>query len=388
MQGISTDFPVDSVPCTALLLSRKLWYTTIGHKLGIWTAPKPRDSTIANGFILLILHPFAIVESRELSRGSKSKFVPDCGINALIVGAGPTGLTLGCELIKRGLSVRLIEQLPKQTDQSRALALHSRTLEVFEKMGILKEFLNQGIIVRQGNIYFSRKRVGIIDFSYLIAPYPFILVVPQSQTEKILTEHFVKLGGKVERNVTLKEISGAKAHLLHAGQKEEILSPTWIFGCDGAHSAVRHSLNLPFKGAKFSETFALADVEVSTSLPHDQAHMFLAPDSDAALFPLPENHCYRLIILVQNKDVDLPSGLDLPFFQSHIDRLSPVPVEIKKVNWMSLFSIHRRITPKMRVGNTFLLGDACHIHSPFGGQGLNTSVQDAFNLAWKIALVE
>ncbi|MBS0604412.1 MAG: FAD-dependent monooxygenase [Verrucomicrobia bacterium] len=308
-------------------------------------------------------------------------------VDALIVGAGPTGLTLGCELIKRGLSVRLIEQLAKPTDQSRALALHARTLEVFEKMGILREFLIRGLTVRKANLYFNKKRIGGIDFSHLIAPYPFILVLPQSETEQILAMHFEKLGGKIQRGVTLKEVSPTQARLLHADGREEILSPTWTFGCDGAHSTVRRSLNLPFDGTKFPESFALADVEADTSLSHEQAHMFFTAHADAALFPLPKKNWFRLILLTPEKEIDHPPQLTLSHFQTHIDALSGGSVELLQTSWMTAFSVHRRITPKMRIGNIFLLGDAAHIHSPFGGQGLNTSVQDAFNLAWKIDLV-
>jgi 2-polyprenyl-6-methoxyphenol hydroxylase-like FAD-dependent oxidoreductase len=304
-------------------------------------------------------------------------------LDALIVGAGPTGLTLACELIKRGLSVRLVEQLATPIDQSRALAIHSRTLEVFEKMGILDRFLREGKQVTQGNIYYNRKRVGGFNFSHLIAPHPYVLCIPQPKTEEILTHYFEELGGTIERSVTLKSVSQTQAVLAHANQTEELVSARWIFGCDGAHSSVRRCLNLPFKGAKFSEGFGLADVEMQSPLDSDQVHAFFLPNTGGALLPLPEKNWVRIIVLNLNQN----QPLTLPFLQTLFNALSPTPIKLKQISWMSVFFVQRRIVPRMRSENIFLLGDAAHIHSPFGAQGLNTSVQDAFNLAWKIALV-
>jgi 2-polyprenyl-6-methoxyphenol hydroxylase-like FAD-dependent oxidoreductase len=308
-------------------------------------------------------------------------------VDALIIGAGPTGLTLGCELIKRGLKVRLVEQLSQPTDQSRALGLQSRTLEVFERMDILDQFLEQGRIIHQGNFNHNHKLFGTIDFAaYLNAPYPFILVISQSKTEEILTAHFEKHGGKIERGITLQKMEDGQAILLHLNGKIEKPSARWIFGCDGAHSAVRHSSNLPFTGAAFPETVALADVEMQIDLPQDQAHFYFYENSLCGLFPLPEKNEFRIIAFAPQLTVD-SATLDISFFHHHVSTCSGLPLKIERANWMSLFTIHRRITSKMRIGNTFLLGDAAHIHSPIGGQGLNTSVQDAFNLAWKIGLV-
>ncbi|MGC1879328.1 MAG: FAD-dependent monooxygenase [Rhabdochlamydiaceae bacterium] len=305
-------------------------------------------------------------------------------MDGLIIGGGPTGLTLGCELIKRGLKVRLIEKLPQATDQSRALALQSRTLEIFERMGILDRFLKEGRIIHRGNFNHNHKLFASIDFAALQAPYPFILVVPQSETEKILADHFENLGGEIERGVSLQELLGEEAVLNHATGRIEKTSARWIFGCDGAHSEVRHSLNLPFKGAAFPETFALADVEMQIDLPQDQAHFYSYRSHVCGLIPLTAKNEFRIIVIGAKKQ---QVSTDLPFFHHFVKICSGLPLEIKRTSWTSIFTIHRRITSKMRVGNIFLLGDAAHIHSPAGGQGLNTSVQDAFNLGWKIALI-
>ncbi|MBI2810081.1 MAG: FAD-dependent monooxygenase [Candidatus Melainabacteria bacterium] len=302
-------------------------------------------------------------------------------IDALIVGAGPTGLTLACELLKRGLTVRLIELLKTPTNQSRALGIQPRTLEVFEKMGLIDRFLKMGRKIQGGNFYRNHKKFGRLDFAaYLDAPYPFLLSLPQADTEKILSTHFESLGGKIERGVALKSLEGSTAEL-DTGEK---IAAKWIFGCDGAHSAVRRSLDLPFKGATFPETFALADVELSNPLPADEVQFFLHRSGVCGIIPLPQKNVFRIIAI---NPKDKLSEASTAFFQGFLNRTSGHTLTITKTIWMSLFTIHRRIAPKMRVGNTFLVGDAAHIHSPAGGQGLNTSVQDAYNLAWKIALV-
>ncbi len=307
--------------------------------------------------------------------------------DALVVGAGPTGLTLGCELLRRGLKVRLIEKLAEPTDQSRALALQSRTLEVLERMGILDRFLKQGKIIRRGNFHHNGKLFGILDFSQVKAPYPFILSIAQSETEQILARHFEDVGGKVERGISLQSLQGSEATLQYSDGHMETTAATWIFGCDGAHSEVRHSLRLPFTGAAFPETFALADVEMFIDLPADEGHFFSYKSGLCGLVPLSQKNHFRIIALLPKQMAKKETVPDLPFFRQFVPLCSGVPVEIKTASWISLFTVHRRIVSKMRVGNVFLLGDAAHIHSPAGGQGLNTSVQDAFNLGWKVALV-
>ena len=306
-------------------------------------------------------------------------------LDALIIGAGPTGLTLGCELIKQGLKVRLVEKLPRATDQSRALGLQSRTLEIFDKMGLIDSFLKQGRIIRQGNIYSNRTLIGSIAFTpYLDAPYPFVLIVPQAVTEQILADFFESMGGVVERGVSLQALDKTRATLQHDEGSTETIDAKWIFGCDGAHSTTRHLLNVTFKGVAFPETFALADVTMDTSLATDQIHFFSQDNNLCGIIPLPEEKKFRIIAL---KADQIAAKEDASFFESFVQQSSGHHVKITQADWISLFTIHRRIASHMRFGNCFLIGDAAHIHSPAGGQGLNTSVQDAFNLSWKIALV-
>ncbi len=306
-------------------------------------------------------------------------------IDALIIGAGPTGLTLACELFKRGLKVRIVDKLSNPTQESRALGIQSRTLELFEKMGLVQTFLKKGQILQHAHIYYEKQEFASIHFKHLPVPFPLILVLSQAETEGILTSHLSECGGSIERGVELISLSGSKAVLQNASGNLETVAARWIFGCDGAHSAVRHFAGIPFEGEPFPETFALADVELETELPHEEANAFIENERLCVFFPLPRKRWFRMI--VQTKTIDAKSTPNLSDFQKIASEASPLPVKLLQSEWISTFTIHRRCASQMRKGNTFLLGDAAHIHSPVGGQGLNTSVQDAFNLAWKVALV-
>ncbi|MGE0669804.1 MAG: FAD-dependent monooxygenase [Parachlamydiales bacterium] len=309
--------------------------------------------------------------------------------DVIIIGAGPAGLMLGCELLKRGIQIRLFEQLPERTQQSRALALQARTLEIFEKMGIIDEFMQLGKKVHHANIYKNGRRIASVNISQIDAPYPFILTLAQADTEMILARHFEKLGGNIERCKTLTAINGSQAVFQIPNKTEETVSARWIIGCDGAHSTVRHILNMPFQGAAFPETFALADVEVDSPFSDDETHLFFSSNKLAGLLPLPERNHFRALGLISTDKSGQVPELTLENVQQMVEEASNSRlIRLKNPTWISTFSVHRRLVPQMRRGNIFLVGDAAHIHSPAGGQGMNTSVQDAFNLAWKLALVQ
>ncbi|MBS0620177.1 MAG: FAD-dependent monooxygenase [Verrucomicrobia bacterium] len=304
---------------------------------------------------------------------------PTPKIEALVVGAGPTGLVLASELLKRGMETRLIDALAAPMPHSRALGIQPRTLEIFQQMGVLQEMLKYGLPVHATHFYKEGKRAATFHFNTLPTPHPYLLVLPQEDTERILTNHYIKLGGKLERGISFK----SPTELLYDNGLIERVSPTWILGCDGAHSAVRHHLNLPFEGASFSEIFALADVAIQTALPPDEAHLFFHKERVCGMIPLPQKGWYRLVSLIGQKE---PAGVDIALFQHILDTCSGRHMPITQASWLSLFKVQRRMTRTFRSGNTFLLGDAAHIHSPAGGQGLNTSVQDAFNLGWKLPI--
>ena len=313
-------------------------------------------------------------------------------VDVLVVGAGPTGLVMAAELARRGVACRIIDKLPTATQTSKALAVQSRTLELFDIMGVVDEALECGVRVGAVNLYANEKRLVHLPFDELNGPYPFMLDLAQSETERILGAHLASLGVQIERqvellNLTQDEREGVTAIVRHADGREEDIHAAWLVGCDGAHSAVRHLLNMPFSGSAYPEDFALADVRVTWSLPDDEAHLSLNENGILAAFPL-ANGRYRLIIETSEHASDgKPPEPTLEDIQRYLTERSPVAATVSDPHWISGFRINARKVEHYRQGHVFLAGDAAHIHSPAGGQGMNTGIQDAFNLAWKLALV-
>lgn len=319
-----------------------------------------------------------------MSQANESASLP-----VLVVGAGPTGLTLASELLRHGVKCRVIDKLAVPSDKSKALAVHARTLEILENMKAVDKMLAAGIQAHGFSLYNGETRIMHVSAGELDSPYPFILMIPQDSTEKVLFEHFQSFGGNVERGVELiamaQDNSGVTATLRHADGKEEVVRCSWLVGCDGAHSNVRKFLNLPFEGSAYEEQFALADVIVDSSLPDDEVSTFFHEDGALVFFPM-GNKRFRVIANVDESKVvgDEPT---LEFMQSIAESRGPKGMKFTKAIWLAWFRIHARSVPQYRVGRAFLGGDAAHIHSPVGGQGMNTGMQDVYNLAWKLALV-
>ena len=302
----------------------------------------------------------------------------------LVVGAGPVGLMLACELVRRGVKTRVVDACRVPADKSRALGVQARTLEALDAMGIADRFVAAGRKLHGVNFYADGGRLAHVSTDDIDSPYSYILSLPQSETERLLGEHLVSLGGRVEREVTLtaleQDAGGVTATLAHADGTSERARAAWLVGCDGSHSAVRKALGLPFEGVPYEESFALADVRIAWELPDDEAHAFISPEGAMAAFPLPKG----LWRLVGEADLAAPTVEDV----AGILRARGAPkATVTDAGWVAPFRIHRRIVPRYREGRVFVAGDAAHIHSPVGGQGMNTGMQDAYNLAWKLALV-
>ncbi len=310
---------------------------------------------------------------------------------ALVIGAGPTGLFMAAELLRRGVACRVIDKAPAPSSTSKALALHSRTLEMFDQVGIVEEILEPGLKAGAVNIHANGQRIIQMSMKELHSPYPFILCLPQNQTERILNHHLERLGGQVERQRELigltQDDAGVTATLRRADGHEETLAARWLIGCDGAHSAVRHALNIPFNGAPYPEAFALADVKLDWPLPNNQIDLFLSEHGLLGAFPM-QGGRYRLIIETKadagNEKLPDPT---LEEIQGYLTKLGPAGSVASDPAWLASFRSHLRHAEHTRQGRVFLAGDAAHIHSPAGGQGMNTGLQDAYNLAWKLALV-
>jgi 2-polyprenyl-6-methoxyphenol hydroxylase-like FAD-dependent oxidoreductase len=313
--------------------------------------------------------------------------------DVLIAGAGPTGLTLACELVRRGVRCRIIDKAAGPSVHSKALGVHARTLELLEKLEVTADMVRQGQPVRTANIYAGGRRLAHVEINNLPTPYPFILILPQSQTEQLLNQRLTALGGGVEWNTELTDLAPAadqvRATVKTATGATQSLTSAWLVGCDGAHSTVRHKLQLSFQGAGYEESFYLADLAIEGDLAHDAMHGFLSRDGLLIIFPLPAGR-FRLVV-AESPRIPPKTEPTLADFQQWMDQRARRPggqrLQLRQPEWLAHFRIHRRQVPSLRQGRIFLAGDAAHIHSPAGGQGMNTSIQDAINLAWKLALV-
>jgi len=308
----------------------------------------------------------------------------------LVVGAGPVGLTMANELARHGVRCRIIDQAKARSETSKALGIFPRTLEVFSAMEIADRFLAAGQQLEGISIH-QRESVQTINFSAVASPFPFILSLPQSETERLLSEHLAAQGIEVERELSLNSLEQSaqcvRAHLHHADGREEVFETPWLFGCDGAHSGTRHALGLNFSGARYDESFILADLQLDPAPERGHLHLYFGAEGILGLIPFSDNW-WRVVANIppDSRSQELPE-VTLSDLQTLVDTRGPAGMRLSDPIWISRFHISHRIVDEFRKLRVFLLGDAAHIHSPAGGQGMNTGIQDAFNLAWKVALV-
>lgn len=339
-------------------------------------------------------------------------------LDALIVGAGPTGLTLAGALLRRGLRVRLVDSALASTSFSKAIGIQTRTMESFELLGLADAFVAAGLPLDRASFASAGREIGQVSFASLDSRYPYILTLPQSDTEEILGAWVTRLGGQIERGVTLETFTQRTdsqpnqapivATLRHADGASEQVEAVWLIGCDGAHSRVRHLVGATFRGAAYPGTYALADVRLDWERPSDRARIFFHPEGLLAAFPLPGDR-YRLIMdtahgangangsngssaataAVAASDASQPPAPTLDEVAAIVRRRTEEgEARLSDPRWLASFRISARSVDHTRFGHVFLVGDAAHIHSPAGGQGMNTGIQDALNLGWKLALVQ
>ena len=310
----------------------------------------------------------------------------------LIVGAGPVGLTLGAELSRYGVPVRIIDRAAERTDKSKALVLWSRSLELMDRMGCTGDFLAAGMKAHAANVIAGGRTIGHIRLDAADTPYPFALMIPQSETERLMEAHLARFDVAVEREVELLRFTDAAdavtAVLRDRNGREETMNAGWLIGCDGAHSAVRHGLGMEFEGDTLPSEWVLADVHLAgVPLPPDELGIFWHAEGVLALFPITPGR-YRVIADIgETTDGSARHDPTLEEIQALLDRRGPGGMQASDPAWLAGFRINERKVAEYRAGHVFLAGDAAHIHSPAGGQGMNTGMQDAINLAWKLALV-
>ncbi|MFJ4775954.1 FAD-dependent monooxygenase [Streptomyces sp. NPDC088762] len=332
--------------------------------------------------------------------------------DVLVVGAGPVGLTAAAELRRRGVSCRIVDRLPARLPFAKAVGIQPRTLELWDRMGLVRAALDAAVPMRGQLTYVN----GAEQPRHELAlppeiPYGFA-ALPQYETERILDEFLTRLGTEVERGTELmsfaQDADGVTSRVRTPSGAEEEVRTRFLVGCDGAHSLVRKGLGLAFEGGAFPDEFMLADVRVDWDLPHEYAVRSMHRDDSGAVddvlvcIPLPGPGRYRMSMMVppelstarraESAAGGITHGLqtgrapELPDVQTVLDRLSPRPTTASGIRWASVFRISHRIVDRYGDGRVFVAGDAAHIHPPTGAQGMNTGIQDAWNLAWKLAL--
>jgi 2-polyprenyl-6-methoxyphenol hydroxylase-like FAD-dependent oxidoreductase len=312
-------------------------------------------------------------------------------IGVLIVGAGPSGLMMAAQLLRYGVQPVIIDSKQGPTDESRALGVQARSLEIYRQMGIVEPAIRDG--KKASGLSFNRDGEPVATFAITNigegqTPFPYVLLYQQSKNERLLLDYLTRACCPVYWETTLESLKQTATSVdiqLIAGNGKSNHTADWVIGADGAHSVVRKQLSIPFSGETYSHTFYLADVEFGNQdLDDDMISLFMEKNGIAAFFPMPEPRRFRVI-------GNLPDALDdkkdllLEDILPGLNNICKKDFEVNKNYWFTIYRLHHRMAEKFREQRCFLIGDAAHIHSPVGAQGMNTGLQDAYNLAWKLA---
>ncbi len=314
-------------------------------------------------------------------------------LDVLVVGAGPTGCMLAIELVARGLRVRIIDKAEVRPTTSRALVVHARSLELFDRHGMAEALAARGAHAIEAEGYARRERFGrfaLGDVGANDTPFGYLLFLSQVETERALEKELARLGTAVERPSSLVTANDVGDHVeatIATPGGEQHLRVRYLVGADGAHSVVRKLAGLSFEGAASAQQFALADVRIDGAIADGAAHFFLGNPGLLVVLPIDAHGTHRLIASGFHAQGDDESDPTLAEMQSLYDEVSPVPARLVSPSWLARFRLHHRGVDRYRSSRLFVAGDAAHIHSPAGGQGMNTGLQDAANLGWKLALV-
>ncbi len=351
----------------------------------------PRDRPFPDG---TPRHEPLTMPDRERSNRTQQ----DDDLDVLIVGAGPTGLTLAAQLQTFGVRFRIIDRLLDRAHESRALAVQARSLEILQSVGLGEQLVARGRTTTRLAVHFEERvaRTQLGPFGAPDTRFPFILFVSQAETEAILGEYLASHSVTVERGIELArfdmDTDSVHCALHHQDGRTEHVHAGYLVGCDGAHSTVRHGAGIPFRGGDYLEDFVLGDVEAAGPIDPDTLHAFAGRHSFAMFFPLGSPTTWRVIAMPPGGsrarlDDAMTSELSLDELQTIVDGATGGSLRLHDPAWLTHFRLHHRQTARYRGGRAFLAGDAAHIHSPVGAQGMNTGIQDAWNLGWKLALV-
>ena len=312
--------------------------------------------------------------------------------DVLVVGSGPTGLVLGLWLTLLGVRVRIIGKTSEPGTTSRAVAVQARTLELYRQIGLANAVVAGGRQVPAVNLWVAGKQVAhavLSDMGAGISPFPYALIYPQDEHERLLIDRLAQTGVEIEREtelVTFEETAGrVLARLKRADGATEACEVAYVAGCDGAHSTVREILAIGFPGGTYNHLFYVADVEARGPAMNGEIHAALDTTDFLAVFPLKDERRARLVGTVRDDAERRHENLSWSDVSRRV--IEWMRIEVERVHWFSTYRVHHRVANQFRQGRAFLLGDAAHIHSPVGGQGMNTGIGDAVNLAWKLAAV-
>jgi 2-polyprenyl-6-methoxyphenol hydroxylase-like FAD-dependent oxidoreductase len=302
--------------------------------------------------------------------------------DVLIIGAGPVGLTLAAALQARGVDVVLVDKAPEGANTSRAAVIHARTLEALRGIDVSDELVRRGTIVPRFTMRDRDRALLTIDFDGLPGRHPYTLMLPQDITEAVLARRLDGLGGTVHRGYELERLEQDAAGVTATMVGGETVRASYVVGADGMHSAVREQTAIGFVGDTYGQSFVLADVHLDWELSDNEVMLYLSPAGLVVVAPLPGGR-HRIVATVD----EAPERPDRDHIQALLDERGPQksPARVKDVVWSSRFRVHHRLADRYREGRVFLAGDAAHVHSPAGGQGMNTGIQDAVALAARLA---
>ncbi|MEO8573704.1 MAG: FAD-dependent monooxygenase, partial [Pyrinomonadaceae bacterium] len=314
--------------------------------------------------------------------------------DVIIIGAGPTGLALACQLIRYGLDFVIIDSKETTTPHSKAIGVQARTLEIYEQIGLADKLIGLGWRAEKARMIVGGKVRGEVDFSDIgkgMSAYPYVLIVEQGKHEKLIYEFIQSNGKDVRWQTTLQSFSqddeSVTAVIKNSSGESETVEAKFLVGCDGAKSPVRHGLGLTFEGSTFERMFYVADVEIDWEFKNDALMVFLMKSNLLAFFPMVGDNRWRIVGTFPEEFAKDEGDILYEEIEEQIKRDAELKLDITNVNWFSTYKVHTRHVNKFSEGRCFLAGDAAHIHTPAGAQGMNTGIQDGYNLAWKLAMV-
>jgi 2-polyprenyl-6-methoxyphenol hydroxylase-like FAD-dependent oxidoreductase len=314
--------------------------------------------------------------------------------DVLIVGAGPTGLSLACQLVRYGINFVIIEKKAGVTTHSKAIGVQARTLEIYEQLGVSKQAIALGQIAGKIRIIANGKVRGQVDLSDMgqdLSPYPYLFVLEQSKNEQLLYDYLQNHQQQVQWQTEIEQFTQDKMGVTaqvktYSGESETIIAK-YLVGCDGARSPVRHALGLSFEGSTLERLYYVVDAQIDWEFGADAGYGCISRDSLTFFFPMAGEKRYRIV-------GTFPEGFDQNIeeilyetIEQRIQEDTKLALDISNVKWFSVYKVNTRAVNQFSIGRCFVAGDAAHVHSPAGGQGMNTGIQDAYNLAWKLAFV-